>query len=74
MARKPVDVKGADDAQQSSFGAARSPRRHAPSTSTHRGESATEPSFCMSYSPHSATHLTGVGWSAVPAGDDLRCT
>jgi hypothetical protein len=55
MARKPVDAKVADDAQQSSSAASRSPRRRAPSPSTHRGESATESSFCVSYFPQRAT-------------------
>jgi hypothetical protein len=71
MARKPVDAKLADDAQQSSSAASRSPRRRAPSPSTHRGESATESSFCVSYFPQNATRGSGNTQRPIPARSDL---
>jgi len=45
----------------------RSPRRRAASAFTHHRESAAE-SVCACRSSRKLRHLTGVGWSAVPAG------
>jgi hypothetical protein len=72
MARKPVDAKVADDAQQSSGCGCTQPAAAcavavcAPAMKTQRSPG---PACRTS---RKRRHLTGVGWSAVPAGGDLR--